>query len=104
MNCILRTRQHLAHVEKFGYAEIDWLRKFLDLPNGIPSHDTIGRVLASLDSEKFAEGSSGWVADFSGKWGPGHVAIDGKCLRRSGDSAKAEEAIHAVTPGRATPG
>jgi predicted transposase YbfD/YdcC len=86
-----------VHVEYFGKAKIDWLKTFLDLPNGIPSHDTIGRVFASLDSEKFAEGFSGWVAGFSGKLGLKHVAFDGKCLRRSGDSAKGKKAIHAVS-------
>jgi predicted transposase YbfD/YdcC len=86
-----------VHVEKFGYAKIDWLRKFLELSNGIPSHDTIGRVFASLDSQKFAAGFSSWVAGFSGKLGLGHVAIDGKCLRRSRDSAKGRKAIHAVS-------
>ena len=67
-----------VHVERFGEAKVDWLKTFLDLPNGIPSHDTIGRVFASLDSEKFAQGFPGWVAGFSGKLGPKHVAIDGK--------------------------
>ena len=86
-----------VHVERFGKAKADWLKTFLDLPNGIPSHDTIGRVFASLDSEKFAQGFSGWVAGVSGKLGLKHVAIDGKCLRRSGDSAKGKKAIHAVS-------
>ena len=86
-----------VHVERFGKAKADCLKTFLDLPNGIPSHDTIGRVFASLDSEKFAQGFSGWVAGFSGKLGLKHVAIDGKCLRRSGDSAKGKKAIHAVS-------
>src|ERR1019366_8936762 len=86
-----------VHVEYFGKAKIDWLKTFLDLPNGIPSHDTIGRVFASLDSEKFAASFSSWVAGFSEKLGLNHVAIDGKCLRRSGDSAKGKKAIHAVS-------
>jgi predicted transposase YbfD/YdcC len=86
-----------VHVEYFGKAKIDWLKTFLDLPNGIPSHDTIGRVFASLDAEKFARGFSGWVAGFSEKLGLKHIAIDGKCLRRSGDSAKGKKAIHAVS-------
>ena len=86
-----------VHVEQFGNAKLGWLKTFLDLPNGIPSHDTIGRVFACLDSEKFAQGFSGWVAGFSEKLGLGHVAIDGKCLRRSRDSAKGKKAIHAVS-------
>ena len=40
-------------VEEFGYAKRGWLETFLDLPNGIPSHDTFGRVFARLDPEQF---------------------------------------------------
>src|SRR5690349_13453733 len=40
-------------VERFGNAKIAWLSRFLDLPNGIPSHDTFGRVFARLDPEQF---------------------------------------------------
>jgi predicted transposase YbfD/YdcC len=86
-----------VHVERFGEAKIDWLKTFLDLPNGIPSHDTIGRVFASLDSERFASSFSNWVAGFGEKLGVKHVAIDGKTLRRSGDPAKGKKAIHAVS-------
>ncbi len=39
--------------EVFGEAKVDWLRRFLDLPNGIPSHDTFGRVSARLDPLRF---------------------------------------------------
>jgi predicted transposase YbfD/YdcC len=86
-----------VHVEQFGRAKLDWLRTFLELPNGVPSHDTIGRVFAALDAGKFAEGFSAWVAAFSGGLGLGAVAIDGKCLRRSGDVAKGKKAAHAVS-------
>ena len=86
-----------VHVERFGEAKADWLRTFLELPNGIPSHDTIGRVFASLDAERFAAGFAEWVGGFAGGLGLGHVAIDGKCLRRSGDPAKGKKALHAVS-------
>jgi predicted transposase YbfD/YdcC len=86
-----------VHVEHFGNAKVDWLKTFLDLPNGVPSHDTIGRVFAALDPEEFAACFSSWVAGFTEKLGVKHVAIDGKCLRRSGDSAKGKKAVHAVS-------
>jgi predicted transposase YbfD/YdcC len=86
-----------VHVERFGHAKIGWLRTFLELPNGVPSHDTIGRVFAALDAERFAQGFADWVAGFAGGLGLKHVAIDGKCLRRSGDTAKGKRAVHAVS-------
>src|SRR5665811_242100 len=58
-----------VHVEHFGKAKIEWLSTFLELPNGIPSHDTSGRVFASLDSEQFASNFSSWVAGFGEKLG-----------------------------------
>ena len=42
-------------VEEFGKSKLDWFKQFLELPNGIPSHDTFGRVFSRLDAEKFAE-------------------------------------------------
>lgn len=42
-----------VEIEEFGNAKLSWFRTFLDLPNGIPSHDTFGRVFAALDPEQF---------------------------------------------------
>jgi predicted transposase YbfD/YdcC len=48
-------------IERFGKSRLDWLKGFLALPNGIPSHDTFNRVLAALDRKKFAEGFARWM-------------------------------------------
>ena len=50
-------------IERFGEAKRDWLKGFLALPHGIPSHDTFNRVLAALDRRKFAECFGRWMAD-----------------------------------------
>jgi len=68
-------------VERFGKARHDWLRRFLALPNGIPSHDTFNRVFAALDPRKFAECVTSWLAAVCQATGLGHVAIDGKSAR-----------------------
>ena len=47
-------------IEQFGRAKHDWLKRFLKLPNGIPSHDTIGDVLARIDPQAFEQGFLDW--------------------------------------------
>src|SRR5213082_2930358 len=51
-----------VEIEEFGKAKQEWLKGFLDLPNGIPSHDTFGRVFAALDRTAFAACFSRWAA------------------------------------------
>src|SRR5947209_4550717 len=84
-------------VETFGKAKETWLRQFLALPNGIPKHDTFGRVFASLNAEAFQQGFSRWVeAVFRVTQGQ-VIAIDGKTVRRSHDRSIGKGAIHMVS-------
>lgn len=76
-----------VEIETFGRAKEAWLRTFLDLPNGIPSHDTFGRVFAALDPEQFERCFLAWVVAGTTPVAGEVVAIDGKCVRRSGDAA-----------------
>src|SRR3954447_6328586 len=71
-------------IEAFGKARRAWLTTFLKLPNGIPSHDTIGRVLATLDPEAFDECFRRWMAEACEGLPLKQVAIDGKAMRGSG--------------------
>jgi predicted transposase YbfD/YdcC len=68
-------------LERFGHARYDWLRRFLALPNGIPSHDTFNRVLAALDRQAFAACFARWMAGLAAATGLRPVAIDGKAVR-----------------------
>jgi predicted transposase YbfD/YdcC len=68
-------------VETFGRAKEPWLRRFLALPNGIPSHDTFNRVFAALDRKAFAACFARWMAAVAGAVGLRAVAIDGKAVR-----------------------
>lgn len=70
-------------IEEFGKAKQVWLKAFLDLPNGIPSHDTLGRVFALLDPVGLAEAFRGWMTSLAKLTDGGVIALDGKTLRRS---------------------
>lgn len=84
-------------IELFGNERLAWLRQFLELKNGIPSHDTFGRVFARLDPEQFQARFANWVqAVFQVTEGQ-VVAIDGKTARHSHDRGRGKEAIHVVS-------
>lgn len=86
-----------VEVEKFGKAKLPWLRRLLPLSNGIPSHDTFGRVFALLAPEKFQECFLAWVAAVHKATDGRLVAIDGKTLRHSFDTATGKSALHLVS-------
>jgi predicted transposase YbfD/YdcC len=68
-------------IERFGDAREGWLKRFLALPHGIPSHDTFNRVLAALDRTTFAACFGRWMAELCEAAGLKPVAIDGKAVR-----------------------
>ena len=86
-----------ADVVQFGRAKRRWLRTFLDLPHGIPSHDTFARVFAALDPDAFEKCFAGWMAALAEDCRGGLIAIDGKTLRHSFDTANEKAAIHMVS-------
>jgi predicted transposase YbfD/YdcC len=83
-------------IERFGKARIEWLRTFLTLKHGIPSHDTFGRVFARLDPAKLAACVQQWLDQVSRDIGE-HIAIDGKTLRGSFDTAAKKNPLHLVS-------
>jgi len=84
-------------VEEFGRAKRRWLKTFLKLPHGIPSHDTFGRVFGLLNPEQFRRGFIQWVRAVNKIVGGQIVPIDGKKLRRSHDRTLGKNAIHMVS-------
>jgi len=84
-------------IENFGKAKQDWLGEFLDLTNGIPAHDTFGRVFGQLDPEQFQRGFVSWIQAVSQITAGEIVAIDGKQLRRSHDNRLGKAAIYMVS-------
>jgi len=86
-----------VEIEQFGKAKQEWLAGFLDLPNGIPAHDTFGRVFAALDGVQFQQCFLSWVRDTITQTDGQVIAIDGKTARRSHDRGAGKAAIHLVS-------
>lgn len=84
-------------MESFGVAKHKWLKRILELPNGIPSHDTFARVFARLDPEQFQACFLRWVRTLVQLSGGEVIAMDGKSLRQSYDAAESKAAIHMVS-------
>lgn len=84
-------------IELFGKTKIAWLKSFLKLPNGIPSHDTFGRVFAALDPEEFESSFMEWVQAINQLTQGQVIAIDGKQLRGSHDKHTGKSAIYMVS-------
>lgn len=70
-------------IAEYGRTKETFFRRFLELPNGIPSHDTFERVFAKLDPDAFADRFGRWMAELCDSTGLVHVAIDGKSARSS---------------------
>lgn len=87
----------LVAIEDFGNARRAFLEKFVDFPNGIPSHDTIGRVLAKLDPTALEEVFTKWMRAVAEATKRDVVAIDGKVLRRALDKASGNGFITMVS-------
>lgn len=83
-------------IAEFGQAKYKWLKTFLALPNGIPSHDTFGRVFARLSPEHFQDCFSAWIQGVIQHFDGEIVPIDGKTLRHSYDRASGQAALHMV--------
>lgn len=91
-------------LEEWAKAQEQWLKKYLRLPGGIPSHDTIGRVLEALDPQCFQECFVTWLESLSATDETSeevdkdkHYAIDGKTLRRSHDRRRGLKPLHLVS-------
>jgi len=84
-------------IEAYGQAQAEWFKEVLDVPHGIPSHDTFRRVLARLDPDEFTHCFLTWPHALSERSAGEIVAIDGTTLRHSFDRAASKAAIHMVS-------
>ncbi|MCA9024336.1 MAG: ISAs1 family transposase [Planctomycetaceae bacterium] len=84
-------------VERFAKSKWEWFRQYIELPHGVPSHDTFGRVFARLDTGEFLTAMHQWVDQFAGSLRDRGIAIDGKTLKGSFDRAADQSPLHTIT-------
>ena len=84
-------------IETYGLVKYEWLKQFLELPNGIPSHDTFSRVFSRLNPQQFQQGFLNWIKSINKMTSGEVIAIDGKTLRHSYDQGAELGAIHMVS-------
>ncbi len=84
-------------IEEYGQIKVEWLKTFLALPNGIPSHDTISRVFSLLEPTQLQECFVRWVNSIAQLSAGEVISIDGKSARHSYDKGKGKGAIHMVS-------
>jgi predicted transposase YbfD/YdcC len=89
-----------SEIEDFGKEKQDWLARFVELPAGVPSHDTIGRVLALIHPGQFQQALLDWLTQLRGQTregGPLLVPVDGKTVRGSATGPGKTDALHIVS-------
>ena len=84
-------------IETYGKAKQSWLETFLDLPNGIPSHDTFGRVMGALEPQELQERFLAWVRSITEKLSIELIHVDGKTAKGSYDREGKLKALHSVS-------
>ena len=94
---VLCGADNLTSIEAFGKAKIAWFRRFLELENGIPSHDTFGRVFALLEPTAFQACFRAWIDAVRTLYEDEVIAVDGKALRRTHDRKAGLGALHMVS-------
>jgi predicted transposase YbfD/YdcC len=94
---VLAGADEWTEIAEFGRIKEKWFRTFLELPFGIPSHDTFGRVFSMIRPEEFEKCFLDWVRAAFQTIAPQVIAIDGKTLRHSYDRSSNKAAIHMVS-------
>ena len=86
-----------VEIEQFGHQKLNWLSQYLGLGNGIPSHDTFGRVFSQIDPEEFQASFMKWVKALHQITHGQVIGIDGKQVRGSHDQRQGKRAIYMVS-------
>jgi predicted transposase YbfD/YdcC len=84
-------------IAAFGHSKLEWLRRYIPLKNGVPSHDCIGYVMARLNVRQFSECFIGWAEAVRNKVHNEIIAIDGKTARGSQDRKNGRSPLHMIS-------
>ena len=84
-------------IELYGKTKYEWLKGLLELPNGMPSHDTFSRVFARIEPKQFQECFLSWVNSITQKLELEVIAIDGKTMKQSYDRNQSQKPLHIVS-------
>lgn len=94
---VMAGAQGYEEIEDFGKAHESWLKQYLKLENGIPSHDTISRLFERLNHQAFQKAFLGWVGCLKELFKETIIPIDGKTLRGSHQASKDLRALHVIS-------
>jgi len=97
VSAVIACAESWDDIALYGRSKLAWLRTFLELPNGIPSHDTFRRVFMRIDPDAFKAGFMAWVGSLVDRFEREVVAIDGKTIRRSFDHGREQSPLHVVS-------
>ena len=86
-----------SEMEDFGEAHIDWLKKYYKYDHGVPSHDTLGRVMSMIDPKKFNDCFSEWVSSFGDMVKKDIISIDGKKVAKVKNEKGGNDTIYVVS-------
>ena len=84
-------------IAAFGHSKLEWLRRFIPLKNGVPSHDCIAYVISRLSPENFSECFMKWAEDVREKTHGEVIAVDGKTARGSQNRKHGKNPLHMVS-------
>ena len=94
---VIACAESWCDIALYGRSKLAWLQTFLELPNGIPPHDTFRRVFMLIDPDTFETGFTAWVGSLTAGFERAVVAIDGKTIRRSFDHGRDQSPLHVVS-------
>src|SRR4029079_2293055 len=97
VSAVIACAESWEDIELYGRSKQAWLKTFLALPNGIPSHDTFRRVFMLIDPDAFEGCFARWARSLTSKVEREVVAIDGKTVRRSGSRRHDHGPLHLVS-------